>query len=303
MWYWGYWGMNENKKIIEINTISDCANILGIEAQDPHIMLFTLEQVRKVEHQPMRFGFFSVACFWSTSNSDTDAMLSFYSPGYYEKEAPQLPHDTAGWILVFNIDLVKDSLLYNRLFELPFFSPASSTLIKLRPTERRVVVSCMLSLLSELNTPRDKFTSRILTSGIAVLLNISSRYYENQNTLTHSTAQSIVNNFITILDQYITSNSKEHGQIPTIASCAAQLGISANYLGDVVRSTLHISAQAYIHNTIISEAKYQLQHTKLSIGEIGYNFGFKYPHHFTRLFRKATGMSPSEYRTMTNKKA
>ena len=303
MWYWGYLGMNENKKIIEINTISDCANILGIEAQDPHIMLFTLEQVRKVEHQPMRFGFFSVACLWSTSNSDTDAMLSFYSPGYCEMEAPQLPHDTAGWILVFNIDLVKDSLLYNRLFDLPFFSPASSTLIKLRSTERRVIVSCMLSLLSELNTPRDKFTLRILTSGIAVLLNISSRYYENHHTIAQSAAQNIVNNFIAILDQYITSNSKEHKQLPTVASCAAQLGISANYLGDVVRSTLHTSAQNYIHNVIIGEAKYQLQHTKLSIGEIGYNFGFKYPHHFTRLFRKATGMSPSEYRTMTNKKA
>ncbi|MDR1022767.1 MAG: AraC family transcriptional regulator, partial [Prevotellaceae bacterium] len=32
--------------------------------------------------------------------------------------------------------------------------------------------------------------------------------------------------------------------------------------------------------------------------EIAYELGFKYPHHFSRLFKKRVGMTPNEYRTL-----
>ena len=47
---------------------------------------------------------------------------------------------------------------------------------------------------------------------------------------------------------------------------------------------------------VVKEAAYQLRYTKHSIGEIGYNIGFKYPHHFTRVFKQEFGATPQEYR-------
>lgn len=35
---------------------------------------------------------------------------------------------------------------------------------------------------------------------------------------------------------------------------------------------------------------------ELTVSEIAYELGFKYPHHLTRVFKKVTGMTPVEYR-------
>ncbi|HEY1871803.1 MAG TPA: helix-turn-helix domain-containing protein [Chitinophagaceae bacterium] len=37
---------------------------------------------------------------------------------------------------------------------------------------------------------------------------------------------------------------------------------------------------------------------KKSISEIAYELGFKYPAHFTRLFKQHIGYSPREYRAL-----
>ena len=35
-----------------------------------------------------------------------------------------------------------------------------------------------------------------------------------------------------------------------------------------------------------------------SVNQIAYELGFKYPQHFTRLFKQRVGQSPNEYRTL-----
>jgi AraC-like DNA-binding protein len=35
-----------------------------------------------------------------------------------------------------------------------------------------------------------------------------------------------------------------------------------------------------------------------SLAEIAYELGFKHPQHFSRMFKKSTGVSPNEYRNL-----
>jgi AraC-like DNA-binding protein len=35
---------------------------------------------------------------------------------------------------------------------------------------------------------------------------------------------------------------------------------------------------------------------KLTINQVAYKLGFRYPQHFTRLFKQQVGMTPTEYR-------
>ena len=58
------------------------------------------------------------------------------------------------------------------------------------------------------------------------------------------------------------------------------------------------SAQEYIQIKIIEIAKDKLYSPDKSINEIAYELGFKYPHHFSRMFKKVVGSSPSDYRLM-----
>ncbi|WP_316931355.1 helix-turn-helix transcriptional regulator [Chryseobacterium sp. P1-3] len=59
-----------------------------------------------------------------------------------------------------------------------------------------------------------------------------------------------------------------------------------------------ISPQEFIHNKLIDVAKEQILEHGKSISEISYDLGFKYPQHFTRLFKTKVGISPSEYKTL-----
>lgn len=59
-----------------------------------------------------------------------------------------------------------------------------------------------------------------------------------------------------------------------------------------------VSAQEYIQTKVIEVAKKRLFDVDKSISEIAYELGFKYPQHFTRLFKQRTGLTPNEYRTV-----
>ena len=54
----------------------------------------------------------------------------------------------------------------------------------------------------------------------------------------------------------------------------------------------------YIHLKIMDMAKQMILDHQKNISEIAYELGFKYPAHFTRLFKQKTGVSPGEYRNL-----
>jgi AraC family transcriptional activator of pobA len=45
-------------------------------------------------------------------------------------------------------------------------------------------------------------------------------------------------------------------------------------------------------------AKEKVFDTSKTISEIAYELGFKYPQHFSRMFKKSVGYSPNEYRLL-----
>jgi AraC-like DNA-binding protein len=49
---------------------------------------------------------------------------------------------------------------------------------------------------------------------------------------------------------------------------------------------------------MIDMAKERIFDTEKSISEVAYELGFRYPQHFTRLFKQKVGVSPNEYRNL-----
>jgi len=78
------------------------------------------------------------------------------------------------------------------------------------------------------------------------------------------------------------------------------LNLSAGYFGDLVKKETGKTAQEYIQSKVIDVAKEKIFDQSKSVSQIAYELGFKYPQHFTRLFKQRVGQSPNEYRGSLN---
>ncbi len=77
---------------------------------------------------------------------------------------------------------------------------------------------------------------------------------------------------------------------------AKELNITTVHLNRICQSLVQKSALQIVHEYIINEAKKYLLNTNYSVSEVSYFLNFKDPAYFTRLFKKMTGVSPSEFR-------
>jgi AraC family transcriptional regulator len=93
------------------------------------------------------------------------------------------------------------------------------------------------------------------------------------------------------LSEYIEA----HSQIQ-IAELAASIGLSAGYLHRAFRATTGKTPLEFINAKRIARARLLLAKENLPIAELALRVGFISPSHFARIFRRLTGVSPSQYR-------
>lgn len=86
--------------------------------------------------------------------------------------------------------------------------------------------------------------------------------------------------------------------MPSVAWCANELHLSASYIGGLMKKETGKTAQEYLQSKIIDVAKERIFDQTKSVSQIAYELGFKYPQHFTRLFKQRVGQSPNEYRAL-----
>ena len=82
--------------------------------------------------------------------------------------------------------------------------------------------------------------------------------------------------------------------MPGVQYCAEQLCMSRNYFSDLVKKETGETAGEHIRSHIIDLVKSKLINGE-QITQIAYDLGFEYPQHLSRMFKKQTGQTLSEY--------
>ncbi|MDQ1142386.1 helix-turn-helix domain-containing protein [Pedobacter agri] len=137
--------------------------------------------------------------------------------------------------------------------------------------------------------------STVLLSYVNVLVSLVEAFYKRQFSTDPKQYNYIVSDFQQSLVDYY---AQPVNQLPSVQYFADKLGLTANYLGDIIKHFTQKSALENIHDFVIKRAKALLiENQKLNTAEVAYELGFEYPNYFSKFFKKMVGSTPKEYRT------
>jgi len=201
-----------------------------------------------------------------------------------------------GYALIFHAELLHGTQLGKRIQDFSFFGYQSNEALHLSERERNIVLDCFSKIEYELEHAVDKHSKRLIVSNIELFLDYCVRFYDRQFITRDNVHKGTLEKFEQLLNDYFHSDKPQTIGLPAVAYFAGELNISANYFGDLIKKETGKTAQEYIQSKIIEVAKEKIFDPGLTVNEIAFDLGFKYPQHFTRLFKQRTGVSPNEYR-------
>lgn len=294
------------ENILEMPSVKDYNDNLGVATLHPLVSVVDMSELECIRHSLKHFRFYCIilkhlgcgdVAYGRSTYDYNDGSLVFVAPNQMAgANDGKVSYDTKGWILMFHPDLLRNTYLEHSMSQYTFFDYSSNEALHLSEQEREIIIGYFCNIRRELHHPTDDYTNRNIILNIEALLNNCMRFYERQFISRKIENNKIMEQLTYLLDEYFLSGKSQQYGLPTVAWCADNLHISPNYFGDLVKKYSGHSAQEYIKSTIIDYAKLLLANNLYQVNEIAYKLGFKYPQHFSRLFKQREGLSPSQYR-------
>ena len=302
------------KEIIDMKTVSDYGLRVGHAAQHPLISFINLSDH---QYQPgaraltLRFNFYAIFL-----KKGTDCVLKYGRKNYDYQEGTLIfmapgqvvdirddgkEYQPSGLVLLFHPDLLRGTPLASEMPNYSFFSYEVNEALHLSEKEESIIKDCFSKIDFELSQGIDKHSKKLLVSNVELLLNYCARFYDRQF-ITRADVEhdNIIHKFESLIHTYFAEGMAEKEGLPTVSLFADNMHLSPNYFGDLIKKQTGKTAQDHIQDKIIDIAKNKIFDPGKSVSQIAYELGFKYPQHFTRLFKKKTGHSPNTYRTYLN---
>ena len=295
------------KEVIKLDTVDQYNQFFGLETLHPLVSVVDLSEATKFPtHFTMNYGIYAlflkkVKCgdirYGRQIYDYQEGTVTSFAPGQVVETEMQQGVKPSAHGLLFHPDLIKGTSLGQDIKQYSFFSYASAEALHLSEEEKGIFMDCLEKIEMELQHPIDKHSKRLISRNIELLLDYCMRFYERQFTTREASNKDIIVRFEQLLDEYFDGQTPQEEGLPTVKYFAERVFLSPNYFGDLVKKETGKSAQEYIQLKVIDIAKERMFDTTKSISEIAYELGFRYPQHFTRLFKNCEGQSPTEYRT------
>lgn len=291
-------------KILKVNKTSDYSGYHGLTDRHPLITVIDFSEISPIRHSLNKYGVYGV---FVQENNDLDLMygcgkydykdgsLICVSPGQIGgKEENGERVSIGGWAMLFHPDLIRGTQLEKDITNYSFFDYSVNEALHMNEKEREIVVSIFKRIKSEIENPHDDLQNDILVSYISLLLKYCQCFYNRQFLTRKLSNNDILSKFDSFLKEYFTENRHTSSGLPTVSICAEHLCMSVNYFSDLIKKMTGESAGRHIRQFIIRQIKNELA-SGLTVAEAAYKLGFEYPAHLSRMFRKETGITPTQY--------
>lgn len=228
-----------------------------------------------------------------------EGTLAFFAPGQVAGvNSKGVTYQPKGYTLAFHADLIHGTSLGRHIQDYTFFGYQSNEALHLSERERKIVLDCFSKIEYELEQAIDKHSKKLIVANIELFLNYCLRFYDRQFITRDNVHKGILERFENLLNEYYQTDKPQTIGLPSVAYSASELNLSANYFGDLIKKETGKTAQEYIQSKVIDVAKEKIFDQSKSVSQIAYELGFKYPQHFTRLFKQWVGQTPNEYRVL-----
>ncbi len=295
------------EEIINFKSITEYNNFNNNETLHPLISVVDLNKANPRKLSKLRYEFFTVF-FKEIKCGDLRYGLNYYdyeegtliflAPGQVIGENGTDIYQPQGKALVFHPELLYGTSLAKGIVNYTFLSYSASEALHLSEQERTIIMDCLNKIKHELAHSIDKHSKKLIVSNIELFLDYCQRFYDRQFITRENVNRGVLEKFEENLNAYFQSDEPQQNGLPSVAYFAEQLFLSPNYFGDLIKKETGRTAQEYIQNKLIEIAKEKIFDTNKSINEIAFELGFKYPQHFSRLFKNRVGHTPNEYRTL-----
>ena len=299
------------KRILNIDTVHDYNAMRGLETVHPLVSVINFHEMdvrRSKEIDAINFGVYAAflkdgqhgTLRYGRHNYDYQkGTLVFVAPGQVVTIEQNDNNDQIkGYALLFHPDLLLGTPLSQRIKEYSFFSYDVHEALHISEKERHIVLDCLTKIEYELQQAIDKHSKNLIASNIELFLNYCLRFYDRQFITRDGVNRGVLEKFEAVLEDYFQSDKPQILGQPSVSYCAEQLHLSPNYFGDMVKKETGKSAQDYVQTKLMNVAKERLFDPTKSVSEVAYELGFKYPQHFSRLFKQLVGYSPNEFRNL-----
>jgi AraC family transcriptional activator of pobA len=168
-------------------------------------------------------------------------------------------------------------------------NPLNSQTITLDSAARERVRKVFEILNQILYTDKHLTDSEIILAYLNLLLSeLNSAYFKNEPVTILNTNLSKFVEFKLMVETHLTEQ-------PSINAIAEKLALTTNSLYRLVKEYSGTSPKDFFTNRLMMEAQRKLRYSNLSVKELAYELGFNDPDYFSRLFKKCTGKSISDF--------
>ena len=290
-------------KILKVHNVNDYARYIGAPVLHPLVSVIHYDELEHCRHSLNNYDVYGIFIGDETLEELTYGLTTYdlhrhalmcVAPGQIGGNADTGEEiQTKGWALLFDPELIHGTDLEHRMPSYTYFSYNTNEALLMTAEQRLTIVNLLETLRKEL-PDTDGQTPYIIVAYLQLILEYIARYYAGQLSSQVQSSSDLLTRFENLLKRYYEEGQQLTYGLPSVKYCAQELFLSPNYFGDLIKQMTDDTAGNIIRRFVMQQAQ-KLLISGVGITSTAEQLGFEYPQHFTRMFKKHFGVSPSQY--------